>query len=47
MYECVKNQKCTPYVAIIYTFSSNHNIYKNLCGLYFWAPGTDPLINRF
>ena len=25
-----------------YTFSSNHNIHKSLCGLCFWAP--DPLI---
>ena len=26
-------------------FSSNHNIHKSLCGLYFWA--SDPLIDRF
>ena len=29
---------------IKYTFLSNHNIHKSLCGLCFWAP--DPLINR-
>ena len=28
-----------------YTFMSNHNIHKNLCGLCFWA--SDPLIERF
>ena len=28
-----------------YTFSSNHNIHKNSCGLCFWAP--DPLIDSF
>ena len=26
-------------------FSSNHNIHKSSCGLYFWA--SDPLIDRF
>ena len=30
---------------IRYTFSSNYNIHKSLCGLYFWA--SDPLIERF
>ena len=28
---------------IRWTFSSNHNIHKSLCGLCFWSP--DPLIN--
>ena len=27
------------------TFSSDHNVHKSSCGLYFWAP--DPLIDRF
>ena len=45
MYECVINQKCTPYVAIIYTFSSNHNIYKSLYGLCSWA--SELFIERF
>ena len=30
-------------IYIRYTFSSNHNIHKNLCSLCFWAP--DPLID--
>ena len=33
------------YVYTRYTFSSNHNIHKSLCGLCFWA--SDPLIDRF
>ena len=41
--------KLTPffltYRYIRYTFSSNHNIHKSLCGLCFWA--SDPLIDRF
>ena len=27
---------------IRYTFTSNHNVHKSWCGLYFWAP--EPLI---
>ena len=31
------------YTCVRYTFSSNHNDHKSLCGFCFWA--SDPLIN--
>ena len=39
----IKNESMLIFLDIL--FSSNHNIHKSSCGLYFWS--SDPLINRF